>query len=197
MKLEIGGYNKKLQGEWIRLNHKDREKHDINIDINTDKFPWNDNTFDEIYMSMVIEHIPLNILYKHTLPEIHRILKPRGFIRLVTPNLEELAKSYVNKEKTPFYTNKVISIDKLRREIGIGSAFVGTIVSNGNDTYLYSRDKKTKLTGLAHINSFDYESLKNLLLKTGFTNVLKSQYNHLIDNERYDNKWCLFVEAYK
>jgi ubiquinone/menaquinone biosynthesis C-methylase UbiE len=44
---------------------------------------YNDNTFDAVILSHVIEHVPNPLAL---LAEIHRILKPGGVISLVTPN---------------------------------------------------------------------------------------------------------------
>jgi 2-polyprenyl-3-methyl-5-hydroxy-6-metoxy-1,4-benzoquinol methylase len=44
---------------------------------------YNDNTFDAVILSHVIEHVPNPLAL---LSEIHRILKPGGMISLVTPN---------------------------------------------------------------------------------------------------------------
>ncbi len=53
--------------------------HDMNV------FPWpfEDNSFDSIYMSHVIEHCD-SIL--KTMEEVYRILKPGGLVYLITPH---------------------------------------------------------------------------------------------------------------
>jgi 2-polyprenyl-3-methyl-5-hydroxy-6-metoxy-1,4-benzoquinol methylase len=54
------------------------------IDINGDKFPNDDNSFDLAICSEVIEHLPNSP--KPMLSEIYRILKPEGYFILTTPN---------------------------------------------------------------------------------------------------------------
>ena len=76
----------------------------INIDTrgNCDVIPWNltkglpipDASVDVIYSSHVIEHFTPDDARKH-LQECHRILKPRGIIRLVAPDLEKIARTYL------------------------------------------------------------------------------------------------------
>jgi predicted SAM-dependent methyltransferase len=53
-----------------------------------------DNTFDVIYHSQVIEHIPKNKVSSF-IHECYRVLKPEGIIRIVTPDLENIAKNYL------------------------------------------------------------------------------------------------------
>jgi len=56
--------------------------------------PYADNTFELVYCSHYIEHIPknevLNFLY-----ECNRVLKPNGLVRLVLPNFENIAREYI------------------------------------------------------------------------------------------------------
>lgn len=197
MNLELGGCNTKLKGDWIRINHKERGHYDVAVDINTDVLPWGNDTFDMIYASMVFEHIPLEILHEHVINEIYRVLKPQGILRVIVPDMEAFAHSYINGEIHPFTTNRIITISPLRRHLGLGASFVGTILSNGDDTYLYARNKEEVLCGCAHVNGFDYTSLSRLLKMHGFSNVERSLYRNDVDDNRYDNKWCLFVEATK
>lgn len=55
--------------------------------------PFKDNSFDVIYSSHFIEHIPKNSL-NNFLNDCYRILKPNGIIRLITPDLEFLINEY-------------------------------------------------------------------------------------------------------
>jgi len=53
-------------------------------DLNREKLPFNDNFFDLIFAGEVIEHL---IDTDGFLQELHRCLKPGGFILITTPNL--------------------------------------------------------------------------------------------------------------
>lgn len=55
------------------------------FDVEHDRFPYDDNTFDLIVFCEVIEHLVENPV--HTLSEIHRVLKPGGAMILTTPNV--------------------------------------------------------------------------------------------------------------
>ncbi|MFC1667927.1 class I SAM-dependent methyltransferase [Chlamydiota bacterium] len=59
----------------------------LNIDLEKQKTPFTDNTFDYVLGSEIIEHLyfPLNFL-----KEAFRTLKPGGFLIVTTPNLPRL-----------------------------------------------------------------------------------------------------------
>ena len=59
---------------------------DVYIDI-TKKLPFNDNSFDAIFCEEAIEHVSLD-LGRSVLAECLRILKPSGYFRLATPDLD-------------------------------------------------------------------------------------------------------------
>ncbi|MEX1104202.1 MAG: methyltransferase domain-containing protein, partial [Dehalococcoidia bacterium] len=54
------------------------------FDAETERFPFDDNSFDVVIWSEVIEHLTQNPV--HTLGEIHRVLKPGGCVVISTPN---------------------------------------------------------------------------------------------------------------
>ncbi len=73
--------------------------HNINLaegDIQTEPFPFADNTFDLIIFTEVLEHIWL--FPNKVLTEIERVLKPDGYLLLTTPNVARL----VNRCKALF-----------------------------------------------------------------------------------------------
>ena len=67
-----------------------------------DGLPYEDNTFDVVYSSHFIEHIPVDQI-ELVFDDVYRILKPGGLIRLVTPDLEFLNNEYkINYDKKAF-----------------------------------------------------------------------------------------------
>jgi SAM-dependent methyltransferase len=56
--------------------------------------PFGDNTFDVVYHSQVLEHIPKDKA-DYFIDECYRVLKPNGIIRISTPNLESITKEYL------------------------------------------------------------------------------------------------------
>lgn len=60
--------------------------------------PFSDNTFDAVYHSHVLEHFSKNDA-EGFIKECFRVLKPGGIIRIVLPDLEEMAQCYLNELK--------------------------------------------------------------------------------------------------
>jgi len=54
------------------------------VDIDEEQLPFPDANFELVYCGEIIEHL---IDPDHLLDEVYRVLKPRGFICLTTPNL--------------------------------------------------------------------------------------------------------------
>ncbi len=55
------------------------------FDLERDRFPYADGTFDLVLFCEVLEHLTANPV--HTLAEIHRVLRPGGLLVLSTPNV--------------------------------------------------------------------------------------------------------------
>lgn len=58
--------------------------------------PFEDDTFDAVYHSHVLEHIPRAEAGKF-MKEAVRVLKPGGVMRVVAPDLEAIARLYIEK----------------------------------------------------------------------------------------------------
>lgn len=70
-----------------KVHLKESEKKGIKTsycDLNKDKMPYKDNTFDLIFAGEVIEHL---IDTDGFIKELYRCVKPCGFVLLTTPNL--------------------------------------------------------------------------------------------------------------
>ncbi|HUU43233.1 MAG TPA: class I SAM-dependent methyltransferase [Planctomycetota bacterium] len=64
------------------------DKHGLNIvkaDVETERLPFDDDTFDTVLFAEIIEHLRINPL--HALREACRVLKPQGRILVTTPNI--------------------------------------------------------------------------------------------------------------
>lgn len=66
-------------------------EHGLNVvacNIETDRLPFADASFDALTLNEVLEHLRINPV--HCLREAHRVLKPGGKLLLETPNLRSL-----------------------------------------------------------------------------------------------------------
>ncbi len=131
MKLVNLGCGNRFHKEWINLDFKSSNSLVQEFDLHK-KLPFKDNSIDVIYSSHVLEHFS-----KHFAPiflqECNRVLKPKGIIRVVVPNLEELMKNYIkflqeakkgNKEAKEKYHWTMIEIfDQMVRNFSGGEMY--------------------------------------------------------------------------
>lgn len=74
---------------------KSIEQYDLSViecDIENQGLPFEDNSIDVIVLAEVFEHLRINPLW--TLQETYRVLRPKGFLLLSTPNLRSLKGIY-------------------------------------------------------------------------------------------------------
>lgn len=93
--LEIGPGLSRLDG-FETLNIIDGKSVDYIADI-SQKLPFNDNSFDLIYASHVIEHVPW-FLQKNLFSELYRVIKPRGSLEIWVPDFGkvlQVANNYI------------------------------------------------------------------------------------------------------
>jgi len=81
------------QPGWINADYSPSSKDVMRINL-LKPLPFADNTFDVVYHSQFIEHLPLE-LGAVFLAECHRVLKPGGVLRVVTPDLGNQAAEYL------------------------------------------------------------------------------------------------------
>jgi SAM-dependent methyltransferase len=58
------------------------------LNIETERFPWENNTFELAVLTEVIEHLPHSPVTP--LEEVKRVLKPGGYVVITTPNAAKL-----------------------------------------------------------------------------------------------------------
>lgn len=128
--------------------------------------PYKDNTFDVVYSSHFIEHIPIDSVNLF-LKDVYRIMKPGGLLRIVTPDLEFLNNEYKKNLDLKFF-NKANFITTLILDQCVRTAAGGKLKLD-MDSFHNTNDKEmieyTKL--LIGPDAFKYIKLDdaNLLKK--------------------------------
>jgi SAM-dependent methyltransferase len=118
-------------------------------DLNTEKIPWDESTFDCVLCTEVIEHI-FNTDF--LVEEIHRVLKKDGTLILTTPNLASLSNRILL-----FFT---------------GWQPFGTEISSRHSNY--GNPLRKRLVPAGHIRDFTYSALVELIEANGFTITKKT-----------------------
>lgn len=167
-KLHIGSSDRNLAG-WLNA---DIEIHPgVFLMDASREFPFPDGTFDYIFSEHMIEHIPYD---KGTclLRECHRILRPGGIIRIVTPDLAaviglyaehlaEIQRKYLsyflatfNSESFP--VSAASAINSMFRQWGHQFIYDEQTLENAMCTAGFNSIKRKRL------GASDYPELKNL-----------------------------------
>lgn len=93
-RLEIGPGDCPLAGQWDTLDAYPRVPITYKARWGYEPLPIQDNTYDLVFSSHAIEHIPWYQTID-ALKEVHRILKPNGVFEVWTVDFEVIVKSYI------------------------------------------------------------------------------------------------------
>ena len=85
MKLNLGSGNRKLPG-WFNVDMDPTTNPDKVMDVNK-KFPFEDNSVDEVLASHLIEHVDDVIFFMY---EIWRVCKPKAIVEIIAPSCHYL-----------------------------------------------------------------------------------------------------------
>lgn len=135
-KLHIGCGGRDLGKDWEQIDGGIYPHAKQIMDLG--HLPYEDNTFELIYASHVIEYFDRDEVVK-VLTEWKRVLKQGGILRLSVPDFGQL---------TQLYLNKNVSLDRLLGPI-FGKMSMGEQI-------------------IYHKTIYDFESLYRLLIKLGF-----------------------------
>ncbi|MCX7978626.1 MAG: methyltransferase domain-containing protein [Bdellovibrionaceae bacterium] len=84
--------------DWCNLDYSPRSAAVRKWDL-LDKLPFKEESVELVYSSHFVEHVPRQLV-PDLLRDYYRVLKPGGSIRLVLPDLENMAKEYLHKRST-------------------------------------------------------------------------------------------------
>jgi len=88
------GCGRRFHPDWINLNFTSTGDGVIAHDLNQG-IPYPDDAFDVVYHSHVLEHFPKSSAQQF-LQECYRVLRPGRILRVVVPDLEQIAKLYLS-----------------------------------------------------------------------------------------------------
>lgn len=83
MKINIGAGDTKLEG-YITLDYDALTKPDYQLDIEKDRFPFEDNTVETVVAHHILEHLGEG--YFHCLQEIYRVCKHDAIVDIRVPH---------------------------------------------------------------------------------------------------------------
>ena len=188
LNIDVGGakHERTIKGLWKIMDINPKADYIYNINSGK-KIKLADNSVDNIYLSMTLEHVKPS-LQLFFLSELKRILKSNGLIRIIVPDSKIGIDWYLNNPK------------KLKQK-GLPSKpdFYPDTNMGRLLAWFFTEDRK-KTSG--HKMGYDIETLTWLLKKTGFKNIKQMKYNDCSqifngkDYERYRG-FSLYVEVTK
>ncbi|GAB2680467.1 hypothetical protein GCM10027036_38580 [Flavihumibacter cheonanensis] len=129
--------------------------------------PVLDNSCDGLYCSHTLEHLSLND-FRIALKNSYKILKPGALFRLVVPDLEVMARGYLQSldqgdtaASIRFIKNMIFGLEERPRGL---KAFISSYWGNANHLWLW-----------------DHTSMAEALKQTGFINIRRCSFNDSVD----------------
>jgi predicted SAM-dependent methyltransferase len=89
------GCGNRFHPDWINVDVVSRHKEVMECNI-LKGIPFPDNSMDAVYHSHVLEHFP-KAEGERFIRECHRVLKSGGILRIAVPDLERIARTYLEK----------------------------------------------------------------------------------------------------
>lgn len=160
IKLNLGAGKGWSKDGWDVVDHKLKDKNGRRVQAWN--LPYENESVDVVFTSYMLEHIS-HFLIEKTICEVNRILIPGGALRIMIPDLRKAAIAYINNDKSVW--------GKLNKfSLGIGHAFVNTVVSTGSDNILLDNEGEL-IGGYAHVYAYDFDMMEKLLSRYGFVNI--------------------------
>ena len=160
-KLNLGCGSNRKDG-WVNVDLFDAHA-DLQLDLR-EIWPFPDNSVSYIYSEHVFEHFEFHIEMPHFLREAYRVLEPAGAFDVVVPDTEPALKAYGNPS-----SNYWPSLAKRWHP-----DWCETELDHIN--FHFRQDGEHKF-------AWDAETLGRTLKAAGFTNVLRREFNPLMDTE--------------
>jgi len=174
IKLNVGASPIWHKEGWVILDHKAKENTESVIRGDAKNIHLPDQSVSVLFCSHMLEHVP-HYRIQQVLLEFSRVLEVGGTLRLLTPDLEKVAKAYVNKDDAFFKVAKEED-ESIRQDLGYGGMMMNFLISPGQDTVMLTRDLKEFVGGYAHHYSYDLEMMSLLLKKCGFDPIIRSDF---------------------
>ncbi|MCQ2593230.1 MAG: methyltransferase domain-containing protein [Treponema sp.] len=175
-KLEIGPGLQRLAG-FETLNIIDGKSVDYIMDI-SNPLKFEDNSFDLIYASHVIEHVPW-FLQKRLFSELFRILKPSGVLEIWVPNFSKVIKVFNDFEGQGINNTHLDGWYRFNEEKDVCTWVNGRIFTYGDGT-------ANPMSFNWHRCVYSENYLNKLFIDAGFSSIKK------MDNSEvrgYDHGW--------
>ncbi|MDA9120285.1 methyltransferase domain-containing protein [Opitutales bacterium] len=188
-----------------------KKKKKIHYDLRNDKLPFDDDSVDNIYISHAIEHVE-DYAVENFLKESHRVLKSASVLRIAVPdsefiyNVSKFNNNYWNwryqrSKNSGLYKNNLRNasqFDYLLRELStpklecykyfqkqfkLDPEHFWEIEYNDAMNYLKKGLSFREASPFDHINNWDFQRIREIGGKFGFSHILKSKCQGSVSKE--------------
>ena len=174
---------------WVSLDFNPVKNCDYTHDLNKAPYPFKDRSASIIYASHSLEHLS----YKNAwtvFKEAHRILKPRGLLRITVPNVQVPLANYANDTFGEWF-----------KHLCENKEFTGphpTPLMTLAQEFFFCGDEVDR-----HRSAWDFQTLKLYFEKTGFIDIEATERfesrSALMNKSGFDNRplQTLYLEGIK
>ena len=185
IKLNIGCGRTRLDDTWL---HADIHRGDVYLDI-FKPFPLPENSVNYIFSEHFIEHLP-EAKMRQFWKECHRVLKPGGWMRHSTPDMEFLVKLYLGQVEGVDMDKFYDRIRHIRKETPHRCVYMNEVIHLWGHLFVYDESYLTKVwqgAGFSEIRRTRFgESIESALsgleqhsrvewIQNGFTLILEAK----------------------
>ena len=103
------GCGRHYHSDWVNLDLQSDDPSVICHDV-TQGIPFTDDHFEMVYHSHILEHLSPQ-QGRELIAECYRVLKPGGILRIVVPNLEEIAQLYLSMHDQAWQGDQLASVN--------------------------------------------------------------------------------------
>jgi predicted SAM-dependent methyltransferase len=181
-KLHLGCGDRHVPG-WLNV---DLVGSDVNLDIARGRLPFADDQFSEIVSQHVVEHLTIDDELIPLLKECHRTLKRDGELWISTPDMEKLARSYLEYQNADMIKDRQTRKPKWNLGDMPPQQFM-------NDMFHQQSE---------HRNLFDFGLLMWILQQAGFSKIDRTDEKALLSKfpefpPRHDDYQSIYMRAIK
>jgi len=139
------------------------------------KLPSKDSAVDYIYTSHFLEHLK-RFEAEKVLRDCCRVLKNEGTLRIVVPDLELILKKYTERDRKFFIDSFHRDDKKAVESLALGDLLSGVFYPEANKLQQTRLKKIATFFIRPHLWMYDYDSLAQLLKKSGFKSIEKMKF---------------------
>jgi predicted SAM-dependent methyltransferase len=179
-RLHLGCGKRRVSG-WLNVDVSGSE---YDIDFACGILPWPTGSFDVVVAQQVIEHLDLDTELLPLLSELRRVSRPGAQIWLSTPDIESICESYRQDRGRALEADRKLRWPDFDLRDRPSQHMLNVLFHQGGE----------------HINLFDYDFLRWMLERNGFTNCQRTNedaFRRIYPEfpERNDDDMSVYVRA--